>query len=134
VILLDTHAAVWLATEDAKLGVQSRHQAETASRDGALAVSAVSFWEIALLTARNRLQAGTSAIELRALLLGAGVQELPLTGDIAIQSVDLDGLHSDPADRFIAATAIIHEATLITADDNLLRWRHKALRRHDARK
>ena len=28
--------------------------------------------------------------------------------------------HQDPADRFIAATAAVHELTLVTADDVLL--------------
>lgn len=133
-ILLDTHAAVWLATEDPNLGAQSRRQAEDASRNDDLLVSAISFWEIALLTAKNRLQTGTTPMELRTLLLESGVRELPLAGDIAILSVTLDGLHADPADRFIAATAIAHDAVLVTADDALLHWRHKALRRQDARK
>lgn len=61
----------------------------------------------------------------------AGATELALTGEIAILARELDGLHADPADRFIAATAIAHNAALITADDRLLRWRH-SLRRHNA--
>lgn len=133
-ILLDTHAAIWLATEDPALGGQSRALAEEAAKGGKLAVSAISFWEIALLLAKKKLRVTSDAAELRALLLGAGTGEIPLSGDIAIMSVVLDGLHADPADRFIAATAIAHDATLVTADENLLRWRHKALRRRDARK
>lgn len=133
-ILLDTHAAIWLATEDTALGGQSRALAEEAAKDGKLAVSAISFLEIALLLAKKRLRVTSEAAELRALLLGAGTGEVPLSGDIAIMSVALDGLHADPADRFIAATAIAYDATLVTADENLLRWRHKALRRQDARK
>jgi hypothetical protein len=39
-------------------------------------------------------------------------------------------LHGDPADRFITATAIAHDATLITADHRLLRWRGKVKRQH----
>jgi PIN domain nuclease of toxin-antitoxin system len=38
-----------------------------------------------------------------------------VTGEIALLSATLD-LHGDPADRFIAATAITHRATLLTAD------------------
>jgi PIN domain nuclease of toxin-antitoxin system len=37
----------------------------------------------------------------------------------------------NPADRFIVATAIAHDAMLVTADDRLLQWRH-GLRRHNA--
>lgn len=60
----------------------------------------------------------------------AGINELPLTGDIAILSVQLD-LHGDPVDRIIAATAIAHDATLMTADEILLSWRFK-IKRIDA--
>ena len=50
-------------------------------------------------------------------VLAAGVQELPITGEIAIRAVELNNLPGDPADRFIMATAITHGATLVTADD-----------------
>lgn len=45
-------------------------------------------------------------------------------------SVELD-LHGDPADRFIAATAIAHRATPVTADERLLKWNH-AIKRQNA--
>jgi len=43
------------------------------------------------------------------------------------------GLHPDPADRFIGATAILHQATLLTADAPLLDWK-QALKRQNARR
>ena len=46
-----------------------------------------------------------------------GIVELPLTGEIAVLAGELESLHGDPADRFIAATAIRHDATLVTADE-----------------
>jgi len=95
-----------------------------------LAISAVSFWEIALLISKRRLRALRSAREQRAKIIAAGIRELPLTGDVAILAVELEAMHADPADRFIAATAIAHDATLVTADDRLLRWRHKLHRQN----
>ena len=68
--------------------------------------------------------------ETRGLMVQAGIREIPLTGDIAILAVQLN-LHGDPADRFIVATAIAKDATLMTADETLLRWRSK-LRRINA--
>jgi PIN domain nuclease of toxin-antitoxin system len=68
--------------------------------------------------------------ELRAELLDTGIIELALTGDIALLAVELKNLHGDPADRFIAATAIAHDATLMTADAQLLRWRGKVRRQN----
>ncbi|HJU05270.1 MAG TPA: PIN domain-containing protein [Nitrospiraceae bacterium] len=67
----------------------------------------------------------------RADLLAAGLIEWPIDGDIAILAADRESLHKDPADRFIAATAIVQRATLLTADERLLEWQH-ALKRHNA--
>jgi PIN domain nuclease of toxin-antitoxin system len=131
VILIDTHVAIWIATDNQALGDQSRALAERALSERQIAVSAITFWEIALLVAKRRFEISKSADTLRGELLDSGVIEVPLTGDIAILAVELDNLHGDPADRFIAATAIAHDAILMTADVRLLRWRHK-VRRQDA--
>ena len=48
-ILLDTHAAIWFATNRDELGPQSRKLVSAALVDEQLSISAVSFWEIALL-------------------------------------------------------------------------------------
>ena len=69
--------------------------------------------------------------ELRERVLNAGIIELPLTGDIALRAVDLANLPNDPADRFIMATAITHGAMLMTADEQLLSWKH-TIKRQDA--
>jgi PIN domain nuclease of toxin-antitoxin system len=131
VILLDTHAAIWSAFDTASLGKRCRRILQKTSSEDQIAISAVSFWEISLLVAKRRLRLTDSAREARRLILGAGIIEIPLTGEIAILAGELEGLHGDPADRFIAATAIMHDATLITADHRLLQWRH-SLRRHNA--
>ena len=130
-ILLDTNAAIWLALDDHDLGKRSRRIIEKAVQDKELAISAISFWEIALLIAKGRMRRPDSVRELRQQLLNSGTTELPLTGEIAISAGELESLHGDPADRFIAATAVAHNAILITADTRLLRWRHP-LRRQNA--
>jgi PIN domain nuclease of toxin-antitoxin system len=133
VILLDTHVALWITT-NAALGNQSRALIEQALAEQRLAISAISFWEISLLIARNRFKTSKTAESMRMELLDTGIAELPLTGSIAIQAVLLQNLHSDPADRFIAASAIAHDATLITADKLLLNWRNKTMKRQNASK
>jgi PIN domain nuclease of toxin-antitoxin system len=131
VILLDTHAALWFAMDNGLLGKRSQRTIDRAFEDDQLAVSVISFWEITLLIAKRRVRSIDSAAETRDFILRAGIGELPLTGEIAILAGELDSLHGDPADRFIAATAIRHDATLVTADEKLLRWRH-SLRRQNA--
>jgi PIN domain nuclease of toxin-antitoxin system len=133
VILIDTHVAIWIATETGSIGRQSKSLIESAAREERLLISAISFWEVALLVSKRRLSIGKTPSQLREQLLDGGVTELPVTGPIALLAVDLKELHGDPADRLIAATAVIQGATLMTADADLLRWRH-SIQRQDASK
>ena len=66
-------------------------------------------------------------------LIAAGLVEFPVDGEVSVLAAELEGLHGDPADRFIAATAIQRGATLLTGDTHLLAWKHR-VRRQDARK
>mgnify|MGYP001179682096 CR=1 FL=1 len=129
-ILLDTHVAIWTST-GTTFGRRSMSIVKNALAEDRLAISAISFWEIAMLIAKRRLRALKSASEQRSKILAAGIREVPVGGDVCIVAGELEGLHGDPADRFIAATAIAHGATLVTADERLLHWRH-ALRRQNA--
>lgn len=118
-ILLDTHALYWLATADKKLGRASRARIERALEDDGLAVSAVSFWELAMLAKKKRIETEDMG-GMRRIAIDSGIAELPLDGPTAILAAQLDSDHKDPADRFIAATALRHRATLVTADERLL--------------
>lgn len=84
-----------------------------------------------MLHARKRIMLAAAPAEMRNMLLTTGVIELPIDGYIATLAVQLEGLHKDPADRFIAAAALTHKATLVTADARLLAWKHE-LKRHNA--
>lgn len=132
-ILLDTHALLWLATGNERLGARARRLADRALAEDELSVSAVSFWEVAMLAAKERLALTRPAAKLRAELLASGLVEVPLSGDVAIAATELDGFHADPADRFIVATAQAIVATLLTADSRILDWPGR-LKRHDARR
>lgn len=88
--LLDTHAAIWFATEDTTLGRRSRALISRALADTRLAICSISFWKIAMLVSKKRIEASVPPLELRALLLDTGIVELPLTGDIAMQSAALE--------------------------------------------
>lgn len=132
-ILLDTHVLVWLVSGERSLGSRARRMIDAAQREGEATVSAITFWEYALLFQRGRLDGQRDPTQWRRDVLAAGLLELGLTGDIGIRATELDNLPSDPADRFIVTTALVREATLVTADTQLLAWRGK-LKRHDARR
>jgi PIN domain nuclease of toxin-antitoxin system len=132
-IVVDTHALVWLTSGEPLLGRRARALLDAALETDTLAVSAISFWEVAMLAARGRIALGSTAEAWRTEILNLGVNEVPVDGKIAMLSVSLPRLHADPADRIIVATAIHAGATLLTADERLLDWKNP-LRRHDARR
>ena len=131
-IVLDTHALIWLAEGAGALGKTSRRLSDRALAENRLAVSAVSFWETAMLSERGRLRLTQPVDVWRRALLEIGLLELPLTGEIGIMAASLPDFHADPADRFLVATATRNLATLLTAADAILRWPGK-LNRQDAR-
>lgn len=132
-IVLDTHVLVWADSDDRRLGRKARALLDRMWTAGKVAVPAIAFWEAGMLQARRRLVLPTSVGEWRGAVLAAGAVELPLDGAVAVRALDLSGLHDDPADRFIVATALVHGAALVTGDERLLDG-PSALERHDARK
>lgn len=131
-ILLDTHVLIWMSQDiNGKIGKTSRKLIEQAWQDYTLAVSSMTFWEWSMLYQKGRVGAlNNSVANTRDELLAQGLIELPMTGEIGILASELN-IHGDPADRIILATAIIHQATLVTADGNLLAFTGTKI--HDVR-
>ena len=119
-VVVDAHALVWELNADAKIGKRARARLEKALAREELCVSAVTFWEIASLVSRNRLRLDTTATHFRWRVLEMGVRELAVGGEVALQAATLAPVLVDPVDCFVAATALTHGATLMTADTRLL--------------
>lgn len=98
-----------------------------------MAVSGISFWETAMQVSRGRIELSMPPSVWRHDLLAAGVREIPVDGEIGIAAATLEDFHGDPADRILAATAILHRTELVTADGKILAW-PGALDRFDASK
>jgi PIN domain nuclease of toxin-antitoxin system len=131
-ILLDTHVVVHYARGDKKIGKRARAAVDRSIERDELFVSALSFWEIAMLVARQRLSLETPVTGFRAAVLHHGIQEVVVDGEIAIAAGELPSTHGDPADRLIVATAMLRGLTLVTADAVLLAWRMRGYRAQDA--
>src|SRR4051812_36679191 len=111
-VVLDTNALIWTLDDQKELGRRSRREIEQALRDSRLMASAVSFWEVAMLVAKKRLTLDRPVSRWRFDALRSGIAEVQLDGELAVDSGDLPGLHNDPMDSFIVATAIKMRATL----------------------
>lgn len=130
-ILLDTHVLLWFRLGLRRMGPRCRELLSLGLQEGTLAASAFSFWEIALLHDKGRMNLLQDVRAWRSQLLRDGLTEIPVNGDIAIRANRLQGFHADPADRIIVATALGGHS-LITADNRILKWSGQ-LSRVDAR-
>ena len=119
-IICDTHILIFWQDDPKRLSNTAQAAIETALHDKTLACSDISFWEIAMLIHSGRLRNDISSVQYMAdLCLALSLTVLPITPEIASLSQSDFFHHKDPADRLIAATAIYHNAPLITADNKL---------------
>jgi PIN domain nuclease of toxin-antitoxin system len=118
-ILLDTHAVVWLATEPTRLSRKAASAIRRAGSSGGIAIASITLWEIAVFLAKGRLRApGTLEASLEALLEATGAVVREVTPEIAALSVQFpDDYPRDPADRLIGATARAGALPLVTRDE-----------------
>jgi len=115
-ILLDTHALIWLAFEPAKLSQVAREAIHESAWTGGLGISAITLWEAAWLATHARLNLREPVDDF--------VEELtsrtairPITPRIAILANQLPATYpNDPCDRLIGATAMSEGIALITKD------------------
>ena len=126
-IVLDTHALVWWVAGDRRLVQAARSAIDKSVAAGeAVLVSAISAWEVGMLVRRGRLALSMPVDEwLLAVQNIEGVSIVPITAEVAVQSINLPGeFHPDPADRMIVALARHRNASLITADEKIHRYPH----------
>ena len=129
-LLLDTHIWIWSLTDPSRLAPQVR--ASLGDPDHELWLSSISVWEVLVLVRKKRLRVAGSAQQWVAdALARAPLRAAPITHAVAMESERLSLDHWDPADRFIAATATLLDATLVTADARLIAARFlKVLSNH----
>ena len=132
-LLLDTHVLVGGMTDSPSMGGKTRRLIDDALRRRAAWVSAISFWEVALLVFRDQLEIDGTLAQWRAGVLATGIQEWVLTGEAAMRGAEVLPYHGDPSDRLIVGTAIMADATLVPGDGVLLGWNGR-LARQDARR
>ncbi len=114
-IVLDTH--VWLRwVMGSGTGLPQSMVAAVWAAD-LVAVSGISCWEVLLLEQRNRIELPMPAWQwVRLALAPTGIVCLPVSCEIASRAAALTQHHKDPADRIMIATAIEHQADLLSLD------------------
>lgn len=120
-ILLDTHAVLWLATRPDRLSRKAASAIRRALAGSGIAVASITLWELAHQFARGRIRGrGTTETFLAELVEQTGVSVREITPEVAALAVHFpDSFPGDPADRLIAATARVEGMALVTADERL---------------
>ncbi len=121
-ILVDTHVVVWLAFDQNQLSKKARAAIDDARKNGdGLAICDISLLELATLASKGRIHLN---ITLESFLqeVEARFIVLPISGRACARAVGLPATYpKDPADRIIAATALVEGLSLLTADHEIAR-------------
>lgn len=117
-LLLDTHIWFWYLSGSSRLPELVRDLIGRSLEE--CWVSPISVWELGMLADRGKIHLDR---DFRS-WLGAALQAMPvkdavLTREVALWSGEIDLPHRDPADRFLAATALVYGLTLVTVDSHL---------------
>ena len=117
--LLDTHILLWSLLDPSNLSENVAAELEDAANE--LWLSPITTWEIIILAEKGRIHLKRQPVDwLNEVLSTVPFQEATLNHAVAIQSRTIALPHQDPADRFIAASAIVWGLTLVTADHHLI--------------
>ncbi len=114
-ILLDTHTWVWWEAAASRLSTEALAAIEGADVVG---VSSISIWEVALLVERGRLGLQIELGEwLGKAVRNDRVEIVEIEPAIAVTAARIPRtVLRDPADRLIAATAMVHGLRLVSRD------------------
>jgi PIN domain nuclease of toxin-antitoxin system len=117
-LLLDTHIWLWYALGDTQLSENLR--AIISSDTTELWLSPISVWKVLLLAEKGRISLKSEpAAWVEQSITSLAISEAPLNRQIVTLSRQIQLPHQDPADRFIAATALHHKMPLATVDRHL---------------
>lgn len=127
-LLLDTHAILWLDNGD-PLSPPAHQAIRQAAPAGGVLVSPVSAWEIGLLASKGRLMLDLEPIAwFQRFLSVAGIRLTPFTVQVAAGCWFLpEPFHGDPADRMLVATARECGVPLVTRDRRILDYASSGL-------
>lgn len=124
--LLDTHTWVWWNSEPDKLSKKAKDLIADTKNYEELLLSAISPWEFSKLLEKGRLRISLRGEEwIKEALNMGNLRLVPLSPEISWHSTTLpENFHDDPADQIIVATARLENASIITSDQLIRKYKH----------
>ena len=119
--LLDTHTAMWFFNGDNAISETARRAILDFSNIKYLSI--VSAWELAIKIGLGKLEFKGKSEGFIRLAENNGFTIIPIKPSHLTALENLPMVHRDPFDRLLIATAIAEEMTLITADENIEKYK-----------
>ena len=124
-LLLDTHVILWLASDVDKLSTKAK--SAIADENNTRYVSIVSAWEVAIKLGTQKLQFDGGLPEFYRVIDHNDFYETSVNREYLSLLGGLGDFHKDPFDRLIIATALVESFTIVTADENIQKYKVKWL-------
>jgi len=118
-VILDTHYLIWDTLGHSRM---SKAELQFLDRQKALWLCSISLWEVAMLISKGRIKINVSIeefVEIAFLKRNYRLLNIDAKVSDVVRQLPKD-INGDPADRIISATSILYDATLLTADQNLI--------------
>ena len=124
--VLDTHTWIWWNMRPQNLSGKVKELIANMDAYDELLLSAISPWEFSNLLEKGRIGVSFNPGEwINAALDMPKLRLVPLTPVVAYRSTVLPkSFHGDPADQIIVATAREENATILTKDEEILKYQH----------
>lgn len=118
-LLLDTHILLWSLLEPEQLS--AKVAAELESSENEIWISPITTWEVIVLAEKGRINLDEEPVVwMKNVLDSLPFRQAVLNHEIAMKSRTIQLPHQDPADRFIVASALVYDLTLVTSDKILI--------------
>jgi len=119
-MLLDTHAILWFLKGNEKMPKETRNF--ICSNEYRKYVSIASLWEVSIKSSRGKLNLDGGIEGFIEAIDDNGFLLLEIDPDHIKAVAELPFIHRDPFDRMIVAQAITENMTIMTIDENILKY------------
>ena len=118
--LLDTHALIWYLEDSPSLSQDAKEAID--SPENGIFLCSASLLEIAIKTSLNKLRLATTLDEFLDSIAGVDITILQVENSYLEELIRLPLIHKDPFDRLIVSTALVEELTVVTVDENIMKY------------
>ena len=125
-VLLDTHAFLWLITDDERLSEKA--QKTFLNTDNRVFFSTASLWEICIKKSLGKISLESEWIQTiqKEMEINA-IQWLPIEMPHCVRVSELPFHHRDPFDRMLIAQALVEDMQLLSRDRLLSAYKIKRI-------